>query len=102
MTAISALTAQNTQKVYNIQQTPVDFFTQTLEVVLDDIEPDAIKSGMLGSAEHVSALAKVLGSREKRYRIIVDPVSPCGGKAETCSHDNWRILAIHSWFAMRM
>ncbi len=71
-TAITALTAQNTQGVFGIHAVPVDFITQQIEVVLDDIGADAIKTGMLHSAEVIAAVADAL--RGQTAPLVVDPV----------------------------
>ena len=60
MTAITALTAQNTLGVFGVHPVPPDFIIQQMRVVLDDIGADAIKIGMLGSAEIAEAVADVL------------------------------------------
>jgi hydroxymethylpyrimidine/phosphomethylpyrimidine kinase len=45
MTATSALTAQNTQRVYGIHETPSQFVQQQIEACVEDIGVDAVKSG---------------------------------------------------------
>ena len=49
-TAITALTAQNTEGVFGVLPIPPDFIRRQIEVVLDDIGADAIKTGMLHDA----------------------------------------------------
>lgn len=73
MTAITALTAQNTLGVFGIHPLPPDFVAQQMRVVLDDIGADAIKIGMLGSAEIVHAVADVLEA-VPAIPVILDPV----------------------------
>ncbi len=60
MTAITALTAQNTLGVFGVHPVPAEFVAQQMRVVLDDIGADAIKIGMLGTAAIVAAVADVL------------------------------------------
>ncbi len=60
MTAITALTAQNTLGVFGVHPVPAQFVAQQMRVVLADIGADAIKIGMLGSAAVVAAVADVL------------------------------------------
>ena len=55
MTAITALTAQNTEGVHGVLPIPVAFIRQQMVVVLDDIGADAIKTGMLHSAAVIAA-----------------------------------------------
>ena len=57
MSAITALTAQNTQGVFGIQPVPVDFIAQQITLCLEDIGADTIKTGMLHSAEVISTIA---------------------------------------------
>ena len=73
MAAVTALTIQNTQQVYKVHPVEGDVLAAQVTAVLDDIIPDAIKLGMLGSTEVVSTLSKIF----QNYRplpIIVDPV----------------------------
>ncbi len=72
--AITCLTAQNSQKVYDIFYPPVEFLSKQIEVVLADIKIDAIKIGMLGNAEITEAVAKILKQKAKNIPIITDPV----------------------------
>lgn len=73
MSAITALTAQNTTGVTGIMEVPADFLKQQLDMIFTDIVPDAVKIGMVSS----SALIQVIGERLQFYHaknIIVDPV----------------------------
>ena len=71
--AITALTAQNTTGVYGVLDVPTDFVAQQIDVVFDDIRPDAVKIGMVSSAEIVEAIAAAL-ERNGANNIVVDPV----------------------------
>jgi len=71
---ITSLTAQNTRKVYAIQDVSVDFLRQQIEVVLDDIEFDAIKIGMLSSLEIINCVTQALKTKFKKIPIVLDPV----------------------------
>ena len=71
--AITALTAQNTTGVYGVHDVPADFVTQQIDVVFDDIRPDAVKIGMVSSVEIVAAIADAL-VRNGAENIVVDPV----------------------------
>ena len=73
MTAITALTAQNTQGVAGIHPVPPDFAAAQIDAVLSDIGADAIKIGMLFSAELIAAVAREL-TRHRAANIVVDPV----------------------------
>jgi len=73
MSAITALTAQNTREVRAIESISPSFVEHQLEAVLEDIGVDAIKIGMLFSSEIIHVVAKIL----KKYNlknIVLDPV----------------------------
>ena len=73
MSAITALTAQNTMGVISIQEATPDFLADQLDAVFTDIFPDAIKIGMMANA----ALIRVIARKLKQYNakhIVVDPV----------------------------
>ena len=73
MSAITALTAQNTTGVRAIQESTPDFLKQQLDAVFEDIYPDAVKIGMVASRE----LIRVIADRLKYYdakNVVVDPV----------------------------
>ena len=73
MTAITALTAQNTTGVQGIHEVPTDFLAMQIDSVFTDIVPDAVKIGMVASAELVETIgAKLAEHRAKN--IVVDPV----------------------------
>lgn len=80
-TAITALTAQNTMGVFGIYPVPAEFIRQQMELVLDDIGADAIKTGMLHSAEVVEAIVDVIKQKAKNIPIVVDPVMVAKGGA---------------------
>lgn len=80
-TAITALTAQNTQGVHGIFPVPPDFVRLQMTVVLDDIGADAVKTGMLGSAEMVQAVATALRQHAAGVPLVVDPVMVAKGGA---------------------
>lgn len=79
MTAITALTAQNTEGVHAVQDVPVDFITRQIEVVLDDIGADAIKIGMLHKADVIEAVADVLQRLAPNVPLVLDPVMVAKG-----------------------
>jgi len=79
-TAITALTAQNTLGVHGVMPVPPEFIRLQIDAVLDDIGADAVKTGMLGSAEAVQAVAAALGQRDG-IPLVVDPVMVAKGGA---------------------
>jgi len=80
-TAITALTAQNTMGVFGVFAAPPAFIAQQMELVLSDIGADAIKTGMLHSAEVIEVVARVLGERAEATPLVVDPVMVAKGGA---------------------
>jgi hydroxymethylpyrimidine/phosphomethylpyrimidine kinase len=74
MTAVTALTAQNTLGVAAIHAVPIPFVRQQIEVVLDDLGADAIKTGMLHSAAVVEAVVERLVALAPGVPLVADPV----------------------------
>lgn len=70
---VTALTAQNTMGVYGVVDVPPEFVAKQIDVVFDDIRPDAVKVGMVSSAEIAKAIAEAL-ARNGARNIVVDPV----------------------------
>src|SRR5215203_4759711 len=74
MTAITALTAQNTTGVSAVHTTPPDFIVAQVRQVAGDIGVDAVKIGMLGTAETVNAVNEALDLLAPGTPIVIDPV----------------------------
>jgi hydroxymethylpyrimidine/phosphomethylpyrimidine kinase len=74
MTAIAALTAQNTVGVTGVHQVPGDFIVEQVRAVAEDIGVDAVKIGMLGTAETVRAVRTALELLEPGTPVVLDPV----------------------------
>jgi hydroxymethylpyrimidine/phosphomethylpyrimidine kinase len=72
MSAIAALTAQNTVGVTGIHVVPPEFVREQISAVLADIGADAAKTGMLFAADIIEAVADELGGRD--LPLVVDPV----------------------------
>ena len=73
MSAITALTAQNTTGVTDILESTPEFLAEQLDCVFTDIFPDAVKTGMVSS----TALIEVIAAKLRQYgakNIVVDPV----------------------------
>ena len=86
MSAITALTAQNTTGVRAIYEVPADFLKQQIDAVFEDIRPDAVKIGMVSSVGLIEAIAE----RLRFYRaknIVVDPVMVATSGARLISPD---------------
>ena len=73
MSAITAMTAQNTTGVRAIQQSTPEFLKQQLDAVFEDIAPDAVKIGMVASGELICVIADRLRHYSAK-NVVVDPV----------------------------
>jgi hydroxymethylpyrimidine/phosphomethylpyrimidine kinase len=74
MTAITALTAQNTVEVTGVHPVPGPFIVEQVRAVAEDIGVDAVKIGMLGTAATVEAVDEALDLLPQRTPIVIDPV----------------------------
>ncbi|MDE5898395.1 MAG: bifunctional hydroxymethylpyrimidine kinase/phosphomethylpyrimidine kinase [Treponemataceae bacterium] len=73
MSAITALTAQNTTGVSSVLEVPPEFLAEQIRMVVTDIFPDSVKTGMVSSAALVSVIAE--GVRTYNLKnLVVDPV----------------------------
>jgi hydroxymethylpyrimidine/phosphomethylpyrimidine kinase len=73
MTAITALTAQNTLGVRSIHAVPLQILADQIDAVVEDIGVDAVKIGMLHSADTVRTVAAAL-RRHGLHKVVLDPV----------------------------
>lgn len=73
MSAVTALTAQNTTGVYAVAEATPEFVAQQLDCIFTDIPPDAVKIGMVSSGAIIRAIAGKLREYGARH-IVVDPV----------------------------
>jgi hydroxymethylpyrimidine/phosphomethylpyrimidine kinase len=73
MTAITALTAQNTTGVYGVVEMTPEFVAQQIEVCVTDIGCDAVKTGMLANADIIAAVAEQV-RKHQLQPLVVDPV----------------------------
>ena len=86
MSAVTALTAQNTTGVTGIMEVSPEFLKEQIDCIFTDIRPDAVKIGMVSSAELIRAIAEKL----KEYQaenIVVDPVMVATSGAKLISDD---------------
>ena len=91
MSAITALTAQNTTGVRSIQEATPEFLRDQIDAVFEDIRPDAVKIGMVSSAE----LIKIIADRLTYYKaenIVVDPVMVATSGSELMKTDAVSVL----------
>lgn len=73
MSAITALTAQNTTGVYGVQEATPGFVAQQIDCVFQDIRPDAVKIGMVSSVPIIRVIARKLDEYDAD-KVVVDPV----------------------------
>lgn len=86
MSAITALTAQNTTGVTGILNATPDFLGKELDAIFTDIFPDAVKIGMVSSAELITVIADKLRQYGARH-IVVDPVMVATSGAKLLEDD---------------
>src|SRR4051795_3131566 len=87
MTAITAMTAQNTTGVSAIHGVPPEFIIEQVRQVATDIRVDAVKIGMLGTAETVTAVNTALDLLDSRVPIVLDPVMAAESGANLLDDD---------------
>lgn len=73
MSAVTALTAQNTMGVADIMDVPPKFLRQQLDCVFTDIPPDAVKVGMASDAALIEEIAEAIRKYEAK-NVVIDPV----------------------------
>jgi len=74
MTAITAITAQNTVAVTGVEAVSPEMIVAQVRAVADDIGVDAVKIGMLGSAETIEAVAQAIAELPGATPVVLDPV----------------------------
>ena len=79
MTAVTALTAQNTLGVQGVYPIPPEFLRLQMASIFDDHGADAVKTGMLGDVATITAVVEVLRARAAGLPIVVDPVMVAKG-----------------------
>lgn len=86
MAALTALTAQNTQGVTGVHLVPASFVADQIESVFADVRVDAIKIGMIATAEIAEAVADALAPH-RHVPIVLDPVMVAKGGASLLARD---------------
>ena len=86
MTAITALTAQNTTGVKSIMEATPEFLKDELDCIFTDIRPDAVKIGMVSSSELIAVIAERLQFYHAE-NVVVDPVMVATSGAKLISDD---------------
>ena len=91
MSAVTALTAQNTTGVTGIFNVTPEFLKAQLDAVFTDIFPDAVKIGMVSNGELILAIGEILKEYQARH-IVVDPVMVATSGAALLEPDAVKIL----------
>lgn len=81
MTAITAITVQNTLGVSDVHDVPVAIVRAQMEAVLSDIGADVLKTGMLPTAELIEAVCEEISESAAEAQLVVDPVMVAKGGA---------------------
>ncbi len=86
MSAVTALTAQNTTGVVDIMEVSPLFLEEQLDCIFTDIYPDAVKTGMVSSSELIRVIAEKLRQYDVN-KLVVDPVMVATSGARLISED---------------
>ncbi len=85
MTAVTAITAQNTVGVQSVHRVPAPMIIEQIDSVVSDIGVDAVKIGMIGSAEAARAVARYLAKLS--IAVVFDPVMVATSGSELADAD---------------
>lgn len=91
MSAITALTAQNTTGVTGIMEVSPEFLEEQIDCIFTDIEPDAVKIGMVSSDELIRSIAKKLEQYSAK-NVVVDPVMVATSGSRLITEDAISVL----------
>ncbi|MDZ4690413.1 bifunctional hydroxymethylpyrimidine kinase/phosphomethylpyrimidine kinase [Terricaulis sp.] len=92
MTAVTAITVQNTLGVTGVHEVPLDIVTSQIEAVMSDLGADTWKLGMLGSAAHVRAVMEAWYAVGDGLPVVLDPVMIAKGGASLLAEDAIEII----------
>jgi len=95
MTAVTAVTVQNTLGVFGIHEVPAPVVIGQIRAALEDIGVDALKTGMLHSAEVIQGVAATLEELDISVPLVVDPVMVAKGGASLLEDDAIKALKTH-------
>src|SRR5581483_2741518 len=97
---VTLITVQNTRRVSRVEMLPAELVAAQIEAVCEDIPPGAAKTGALGNAEVVEAVAGA--ARRFSLRLVVDPVrmGTQGGRLLTCDADEAMKKKLLPWAAL--
>lgn len=94
MGAVTALTVQNTTGVRDVMELPSQFVASQLEAIFEDIQPDAVKIGMLCTAPAITTIASVLQNHRAK-NIVLDPVMASTSGHALMEKDTLAAIAEH-------
>ena len=77
MGAITALTAQNTKGIFDMQLVECDLIAKQIEAIFDDIRVDAVKIGVVPSEQIIKTVAATLRKVSNLPPVVLDPVMSC-------------------------
>jgi len=97
MSAVTALTAQNTQGVTAIMEASPEFLQAELDAVFSDIPPEAVKIGMVASVPLIETIAEALKKYEAKH-VVVDPVMVATSGARLINED--AVATLEKLFAL--
>ena len=97
MTAIAALTAQNTTGVTMVTNTPPEMLAAQIDAVFEDIPPVAVKIGMVSSAELITVIADRLTAHNAK-NVVLDPVMVATSGAKLIEDDAIAALTLAGHF----
>ena len=92
MSAVTALTAQNTMGVTGIHEVPPEFLAEEINEVFADIRPDAVKVGMVASVPLIRTIAERLFAHNARH-VVIDPVIVAASGSRLLAEDAAGALA---------
>jgi len=101
MSAVTALTAQNTRGVKGIFEIPAEFVARQMDAVISDIGVDAMKTGMLSSPSIIRAVSGKI-RQWKISRVVVDPVMVAKGGARSTPKEVCPIIVKPGCLSLRM
>jgi hydroxymethylpyrimidine/phosphomethylpyrimidine kinase len=93
MTAVTAITVQNTRGVSAVHVVPPEIVLAQVRAVVGDIGVDAVKVGMLGTVEVTLAVARALEELPANTPVVVDPVMVAESGARLLAPEAQRVLA---------
>ncbi|TCP55836.1 hydroxymethylpyrimidine/phosphomethylpyrimidine kinase [Tumebacillus sp. BK434] len=94
MSALTAITAQNTLGVHGIYNLPLEAIAQQIDAVASDIGVDAVKTGMLSQAPIIETVAQRIQAN-RIQNLVVDPVMVAKGGARLLQQDSQQALIRH-------